>query len=461
MGNFYTSTQILNDELLSKEDFLKKFRNMMKRDGYETCEDDDEGEIRYSFSFSEEKENRWATLYSESYEEGNQTSKRDTARISKMLGTFCINTTVIDSDCAILDLYDRNGNNADTLVMGRADDYFGDNIPEPEKSLWEPLLNKGVSWEQFFEIVHGDYVFVEDGLARLSTTLNSGSMFNEVFESECSIAFEKAGPKITVTSSSSEKKLTVSSAFKKVYEEKLKPIGFVRVNNPYNYFIRNLNDEIISVITMVSDKIGGIQKITVLGGIATIHRKQIDFSISPESGMNYWLFGTSSFYSRQLSDNYRSDYSSEIASFTISNDCNNCELLFRFEKSFEYVNKWTLPVLNEVTDTLSAVEYFLKYSGSCLYFKEDAFQKGNYLPSNESLMLARIKQVDSLIQNYEDYLVRYNKFMDRINQPLRKYDVYKAVSELRDRINIINSDEKYIRLLEKWESDNIKILCEL
>ncbi len=61
----------------------------------------------------------------------------------------------------------------------------------------------------------------------------------------------------------------------------------------------------------------------------------------------------------------------------------------------------------------------------------------------------------------KDYLVRYNKFMDRINQPLRKYDVYKAISELRDRINIINSDEKYIRLLEKWESDNIKILCEL
>ena len=96
-----------------------------------------------------------------------------------------------------------------------------ENIPEPEKSLWEPLLNKGVSWEQFYDIVHGDYVFVEDGLAKLSGVLNNGSMFSEVHDTDCSMAFEKARPKITVTSSSSEKKLTVSSAFKKVYEEKL------------------------------------------------------------------------------------------------------------------------------------------------------------------------------------------------------------------------------------------------
>ena len=730
MGNFYTCTQILNDQPLSKEDFLKKFCEAMKQEGYAVCEDG-EGEMEYSFSFADEKGCRWATLYSESYEEGNQTAKADTARIAGMLGTFCINTTVIDSDCAILELYDKSGSKVDDLIMGRADDYFGENIPEPERTLWEPLLNNGVSWEQFIEIVHGDYVFVEEGLAKLSGVLNNGSMFSEVHDTDCGMAFEKARPKITVKNCKSdkklnivsafrqvfgehlktrgfvqlkkskyifgrlidgeilqvvtirtkkeigrtsysvcggistvyrkaidlnetidqalqswlymisvfysrnlpddyclkndwkigeqsveqnasdeeiinsmrisydyfvkwmlpefdciktlddaalfmlkynlgfvnfnkarfdkgfifdsdesllllkienrdmllkeyeeyllrrndfyykirndqtecfniqerltelsnkidllvqdesyalkceeyknrnkqllsdgminnitstaennnlEKKLTVNSAFKKVYEEKLKPFGFVRINNPYNYFIRNLNDEIISVITMISDKRGGTKRITVLGGIATTHRKKIDFSVPPESVLNYWLFGTSVFYSRQCPDDYKTEYSSEIESFTISDDYNNDELISTFEKSFEYVNKWTIPVLNEVKDTFSAAEYFLKYSASCLYFKEEAFQKDNYLSSNESLILARIKQQDALIQSYMNYLKKYNDFMDKTDQPLRKYDLQKEEDKLREKINIINSDEKYIRLLKEWEIENIMIL---
>lgn len=191
MGNFYTCTQILNAQPLSKEDFLKKFCEAMKQEGYAVCETG-EGEKEYSFSFSDEKGCRWAALYSESYEDGNQKAKADTARIAGMLGTFCINTTVIDSDCAILELYDKSGSKVDNLIMGRAEDYFGENIPEPERNAWEPLLNNGVSWEQFIEIVHGDYVFVEDGLSKLSEIIGSNDLiFDEISSSEKILVFKK------------------------------------------------------------------------------------------------------------------------------------------------------------------------------------------------------------------------------------------------------------------------------
>ena len=252
MGNFYTSTQILNDQPLSKEDFLKKFCEAMKREGYAVCETG-EGEKEYSFSFSDEKGCRWTALYSESYEEGNQTAKADTARIAGMLGTFCINTMVIDSDCAILELYDKSGSKVDNLIMGRADDYFGDNIPEPERTLWEPLLNNGVGWEQFFEIVHGDYVFVEEGLAKLSGVLNNGSMFSEVHDTDCSMAFEKARPKINVTSNGKtvvpDKKVTLNSVFVDVFKNDLEALGFKKAKGSNPAFIKMLGEDVFAVIT--------------------------------------------------------------------------------------------------------------------------------------------------------------------------------------------------------------------
>ena len=122
MGRFFTSTQILNEEKLNKDAFLKKFREKMKKEGYVQCETD-EGEISYSFAFSDNADCKWVTMSSESYGEGNSKAESDTARIAKMLGTTCINTVVIDSDCAILNLYDKKGNKVDMLVMGRADDY--------------------------------------------------------------------------------------------------------------------------------------------------------------------------------------------------------------------------------------------------------------------------------------------------------------------------------------------------
>ena len=137
MGNFFTSTQIFDNEALDSKQFIDKFCKKMAEEGYETCESD-EGEISYILKFADNC--KWVTITSEAYEQGNVNAKKDTGRIAKMLKTTCINTEVIDSDCAIIDLYDKNGKKADTLIMGRADDYFDDDIPQPSEKIWKPFM---------------------------------------------------------------------------------------------------------------------------------------------------------------------------------------------------------------------------------------------------------------------------------------------------------------------------------
>ncbi|MBP1566918.1 MAG: hypothetical protein J6A58_14345, partial [Oscillospiraceae bacterium] len=128
MGSFFTSTQIYNPKQRDRDGFKAYFCEKMKNEGYEVCEADF-AELSYVLAFADNC--KWVTISSEAYEQGNRTAQADTARIAKMLNTACINTTVIDSDCAVLDLYDESGKKADSLILGRADDYFGDDIPQP------------------------------------------------------------------------------------------------------------------------------------------------------------------------------------------------------------------------------------------------------------------------------------------------------------------------------------------
>ena len=132
MGSFFTSKQIYAPGNHSKEQFLDMFCKEMKGEGYVIC-DCDESELTYILRFADNC--KWVTITSEKCEQGNRLSQQDTGRIAKMLKTTCVNTIVIDSDFAVLDLYDESGEKADSLILGRADDYFGDDIPEPSEKL--------------------------------------------------------------------------------------------------------------------------------------------------------------------------------------------------------------------------------------------------------------------------------------------------------------------------------------
>ena len=165
MGNFFTSSQIYNNENLNKQQFIDKFCKAIADSGYEVC-DSEESEKSFILRFA--TNSKWVAIASEEYGQNGRAAQSDAGRIAKMLGTYCMNTEVIDSDCASMSLYGKDGKSADMLLMGRYDDYFGDDNPKPNEKIWAQFLSEGSTWEQFKEILGGEYVFVEDGLRLLS-----------------------------------------------------------------------------------------------------------------------------------------------------------------------------------------------------------------------------------------------------------------------------------------------------
>lgn len=263
MGRFFTSTQILNEERLGKDDFIKKFCEKMKEEGYVKCDEEESAEISYVFAFSENEKCKWVTMSSESYETGNAKAEKDTSRVAKMLGTICINTVVIDSDCAILNLYDKSGKNADMFAIGIADDYLGDDIPEPKKEIWEKLLNEECDWEQLMEICQeGD---AEGGLSEIASIIDADE---KLILFEAGGIFDYNADVVTVgfKKKTAEKKLSLYAGFKKVYGEYLEPYGFKLVKSKHPYFVRVVDDEIVQIVSIKKESGSCMGVINLVGG---------------------------------------------------------------------------------------------------------------------------------------------------------------------------------------------------
>ena len=467
MGNFFTSTQIFNNKKLSKDQFVDKFCKKMAEDGYVAC-DSDESELSYILRFADNC--KWVTITSEAYEQGNQTSQKDTGRIAKMLGTNCVNTVVIDSDCAIMVLYDEKGKKADTLILGRADDYFGDDIPQPSEKIWKPFLSKDGTWKQFNEVRNGDYVFVEEGLSKLAPIIGMDA-FNITFSAEDAdesdkyevfLDFKKARSAITMsqggkTVNNPAKKLTINAAFKQIFGKKLKPLGFKKIKGKNPYYVRMINDEIIHVISFYTEKDGDYQAYTVIGGIATLYRKKIDFSVRPSWNME-WLGSLSKYYLFSEPSDYNVKYDDLLNKVYLPKSADNDKLLLALSKSLEDVIKWMLPILDNVNTIDDAVIFYLNYHSDCFGLRKDIFDKGLYPEDSEIMLLSQIKNQDDIIEKYINKLKRHNEFEVKIGRTFYQVDTNKAKGKLIESIKYLKSNKKYLDLADEYKARNIEIL---
>ena len=439
MGKFFTSTQIYNPKQLDHDAFAASFCKKMKQEGYELCEADC-AELSYVLAFADNC--KWVTISSEVYEQGNQTSQADTARIARMLGTYCVNTIVIDSDCAMLDLYDDKGKKADTAVMGRADDYFGDDIPEPTKAVWEQFLSAGSTWEQLTAVMQGSYVFVEDGLAELAPMIGMDSRrilfaFENVNENDANVqflSFKKADSK-------KEKKLTLESAFIKVFGEGLEALGYKRIKGRYPYLVRNIGDEIFHVITYIEEQSFDPHKkqFMIVGGVATVYRRSIDLSISPKRNTN-WLMDNCWIYSRLHS--WNNDPQSEFRKFRdqISHfycSIENEKMEQDMQYAFEITKNIMLPILNNVTDIDSCIEYHHQIGLLLQLFDDSMIPNNNY---NEGLLYIKTNDktifTERMKNAVSDFAIREKRFFERIYTEPGLYQKIQLELEKRKSSNI-------------------------
>ena len=389
MGSFFTSTQIYNPNLLDREQFINFFCEEMTKNGYVTS-NSDESEVSYILRFSDEC--KWVTLASEAYEQGNQLSQSDTGRIAKMLKTVCINTTVIDSDCATLDLYDKSGKKKDSLIMGRADDYFGNDIPEPIESVWAPLLEKGYSWRQLLDVQNGDYVFVEEGLSEIAPIIgmdSEGILFS--VESRC---IDEHTPVLNFkrTDDNRGRKLTVNAAFKQIIGDVLEPLGFVKAKTKLPYFIRVVNDDLFHIIGLRYHGSG----ISIVSGVATVYRKEINFDNNQRYDSS-WLKPISEFY--KYRHRYDSDRKLELSMMWfgyLKDDTDS--LIYAFKQASNKLIEWVLPVLNQIRTPDDMIGYMFSMGGYVYPLLAEKYNPEDGYPCSDGALMLTLDDPYSFVE---------------------------------------------------------------
>ncbi|MBE6842123.1 MAG: hypothetical protein E7510_04750 [Ruminococcus sp.] len=364
MGRFFTSTQILNEERLGKDDFLKKFCEKMKEEGYVKCDEEESAEISYVFAFSENEKCKWVTMSSESYETGNAKAEKDTSRVAKMLGTICINTVVIDSDCAILNLYDKSGKNADMFAIGIADDYLGDDIPEPKKEIWEKLLNEECDWEQLMEICQESDA--EGGLSEIASIIDADE---ELILFEAGGIFDYNADVVTVgfKKKTAEKKLSLYAGFKKVYGEYLEPYGFKLVKSKHPYFVRVVDNEIVQIVSIMKSKSTSkeAELFEIYVGISLLSLPLINFDKNPLNIDNQICIESLKSLFHRYSKNYDAQKFS-ISAFSIPYESNdNHRLINSLKLSIEKLMPFIFEVFGVNTTLDNLYKWGLKMSIGC------------------------------------------------------------------------------------------------
>ena len=429
MGNFFTSSQIYNDKDLNKQQFIDKFCKSMSDSGYTVC-DSDESEMSYILRFAEKS--KWVAIASELYGEGGQIAQADAGRIAKMLGTYCMNTEVIDSDCAAMSLYSNDGKEADMLLMGRYDDYFGDDTPEPNKKIWTQFLNEGSTWEQFKEILGGEYVFVEDGLAQLAPVIGMDSS-NLLFSAEDNINDESA-VFLDFKKTGAKKKLTINSAFKQVMGEALKPYGFKVIKGKQPYIVRVINNEILHIISFYSkDPDYPFDKaITIVCGMATVYRKRISLDLTPKQN-RIWLKCYNNLGIPFMEKNGMAKKRLPSKSCYNSNDPGS--MIATLKTGAENLIKYVLPVFDEVKDIDSALDFAEDFGQPC-YSQMCTEVCNTYSDEDESFLNFLSEQVLSKHYRFLDNYFNDPNFHEWVLNEIEKRK--KENTEILKSLNLIN-----------------------
>lgn len=456
MGQFFVSTQIYNPKQLNNKQFVDMFCKEMKKEGYVPC-DSDESKISYILRFSENC--KWVTITSEAYEQGNQLSQQDSSRIAKMLKTACINTVVIDSDCAVMDLYDENGKKADTLIMGRADDYFGDEIPQPSEKLWMSFLADWSTWKRLSEVRNEDYVFVEDGLMELAPLIGMDSR-NILFSADSAVEEEQTVfVHFKKMEAKKEKKLTLNAAFHQVFGEALEPIGFKRVKSLYPYYAKCVDGKILHIISISTEIRGDFIHFSIVGGVSTIYRKKIDFSINPKFARGNWLEDIGLFYRKQLPLGYDLKYYNSLSTANIQVNATKESILSAQKKMLSYAQKWMILPIEEAVDINSTVKFFYQYQPKLLTVYPPGHRFFNLGHENESVLLALIPNIAVYINEYMDFLEREQKFL-KANGKLEQINTDEIRKRLTHEISLLTDSEEVKTLIHERLTINTTVLKE-
>lgn len=457
MGKFFTALHLKSN---SKDQFVKMFAQLMKKDGYVPCSED-EAALSYAAAFSE---GGWVTLSNGDDSVGELTKL--SAKIASDMKTSCFTAETVDSDFAILELHAPSGRTS-RIVVGDGEGYGVEKAPFSADD-WKPLFQNG-DIEQFLAAIGQNDVFVEDTLYDIGRILGITPAVMTWCYDEFEEEVEQDGNVILLSfRKAAEKKLTFNAAFVKVFGEGLEPLGFKRLKNlknKYPYFVRVVNGDILHAVSYrqtTSPKIG-YKEFEVCCGVVTLYRRKLDFTVEPPG----LLTNTSHLYSYAVEGGKIDPAVKQPQSYYLCNATDSEEMLRKLEGVFNDTMGILLNYIDKITDLDACVEYFYTICDGLSLYPFDEFITLRYTTTSEALLLVKTRNMDDGVERlknmYKDSdfsFLGMKVTQEDIEKYLKKrYD--QRAQEYAYRLEMINDPELNKRVLDEMErckANNVELL---
>ena len=157
---------------------------------------------------------------------------------------------------------------------------------------------------------------------------------------------------------------SLQSEFVKYYKEKLEPLGFKKVKGRQPYFVRVVNDEILHIFTFmgIMSRIQGYKAFDLLCGVATVYRKEINFSVTPKHNSD-WLRPLLAIKEKKDTEYPVINLPRDLMEYYY-NDENISEVIEETYHGAEII----ISELDKITDMDEALKYFLKHDPNNVSF---------------------------------------------------------------------------------------------
>lgn len=445
MGAFFTLTQILNQKHESKDQFIKSFCAMMKKQGYVPATEDD-SELTYTFSFSENSD--WVRLDCEKYETSIGDVAEDAGMIADGLKTCCIIFNIVDSEFAEIGMFDKSDKLTDRSVAGDASEYMGNDYYTGSETYWKPYICNGYTWDDLLTAWRNNNLFVEENIAQMADVLGMDNVgidgITQGLEENTEILYLKN------ISQSKGKKMSLNTAFKHIFGEGLAPYGFKKIKGKQPYFVRVVDGgEIIHVVTYINERSTKLdaKAFNIMCGVATVYRSAIDLTISPMDN-KMWLNDNFHMYTKIKPFDYDPEFRRSIFRFNYDDE----SMIDSLYHSLDITKEIMLPELDKVVDIKTCIEKGEMFCMMMHLFDE----KENYGINNkfdEGFLYIKTHDIEGIRDRMEK---RRERIKDNIKEGRRGY----TQEDLR-RVDDMDSDiyiNKILALLEKRKMKNIETL---
>lgn len=196
---------------------------------------------------------------------------------------------------------------------------------------------------------------------------------------------------------------TLKKAFLKKYDHEVLRLGFKRSTGTHPYYVRIINNEILHIITFRNLNSGDPDYglFTILGGIATVYRKNLNLSTSPNSNIG-WLKDLSDLCVSFESDLNKRRLLSQFAFRKGEDD----SLQNAIENSYTCAEKFLLSQVNEVITLDACINWFERFQLPMHVFDaQEMF--GNNNPNNdynEGILYVKVKDLETIKKKFEQRL---------------------------------------------------------